>query len=84
MGKPALLKLRPQSHRNALTRSRPDSLFCVKDVFVVETLIYNSEQSAKTWENLNFFFLSLFVYLFKNCSSQFLSHWESAELVFCS
>ena len=34
--------------------------------------------------NLNFLFLSLCVYLFKNCPSQFLSHWESAEPVFCS
>ena len=34
--------------------------------------------------NLNFLFLSLCVYLFKNCPSQFLSHWDSAEPVFCS
>jgi len=34
--------------------------------------------------NLNFLFLSLFVYLLKNCSSQFFSNWESAEPVFCS
>ena len=31
----------------------------------------------------NFLFLSLCVYLFKNCPSKFLSHWESAETVFC-
>ena len=29
------------------------------------------------------FFLSLFVYLLKNCSSQFFSNWKSAEPVFC-
>ena len=34
--------------------------------------------------NLNFLFLSLFVYLFKNCPFQFLSHWELDEPVFCS
>ena len=34
--------------------------------------------------NWNFLFLSLCVYLFKNCPSQFLSHWKSAEPVFCS
>ena len=34
--------------------------------------------------NLNFLFLSLFVYLLKNCSSQFFSNWKSAEPVFCS
>ena len=33
--------------------------------------------------NLNFLFLSLFVYLLKNCSSQFFSNW-TAEPVFCS
>ena len=33
--------------------------------------------------NLNFLFLSLFVYLLKNCSSQFFSNWKSAEPVFC-
>ena len=34
--------------------------------------------------NLKFLFLSLCVYLFKNCPFQFLSHWESADPVFCS
>ena len=34
-------------------------------------------------ENVNFLFLSLFVYLFKYCPSQFLSRWESAEPMFC-
>jgi hypothetical protein len=34
--------------------------------------------------NLNFCFLLLFVYLLKNCSSQFFSNCKSAELVFCS
>ena len=33
--------------------------------------------------NLNFLFLSLFVYLLKNCSSQFFSNRKSAEPVFC-
>jgi len=34
--------------------------------------------------NLNFLFLSLCIYLFKNFPSQFFSHWKSAEPVFCS
>ena len=34
--------------------------------------------------NLNFLFLSHFVYLWKNWFSQFFSNWESAEPVFCS
>ena len=34
--------------------------------------------------NLNFLFMSLYVFLFTNGPSQFLSHWESAEPVFCS
>ena len=34
--------------------------------------------------NLNFLFLSVFVYLLKNCSSQFFSNLKSAEPVFCS
>ena len=37
----------------------------------------------KIHKNLNFLLLSLCVYLFKNCPSQFLSHWESSEPVFC-
>ena len=35
-------------------------------------------------QNLNFLFMSLCVYFFKNCPSQFLSHWESAKPMFCS
>jgi len=34
--------------------------------------------------NLIFFSLSLCVYLYKNRTSQFFSHWKSAEPVFCS
>jgi hypothetical protein len=34
--------------------------------------------------NLNFIFLSIFVYLVKNSSSQFFSNWKSTEPVFCS
>ena len=51
-------------------------------VSVVETLMYNSEGPAKSYENL----LSLCVYLFENYPTQFqfLSHSESEELVFCS
>ena len=41
-------------------------------------LCINSHHTA----NLNFLFLSLYVYLFKNYPSQFLSHWELAESVF--
>ena len=33
--------------------------------------------------NLNFIFLSLCVSCFEKCPSQFLSHWELAEPVFC-
>ena len=33
---------------------------------------------------MNFLFLSLFVYLLKNCSSQFFCHWKSAKPVFYS
>ena len=40
-----------------------------------ETLMYNSYSKI----HMNFLFLSLF----KDCPSQFLSHWESAEPVFC-
>ena len=40
---------------------------------VIEMLVYNSQHTAK---------LEFCVYLFKNCPSQFLSHWESAEPVF--
>ena len=42
-----------------------------------ETIMY------KFSANLNFLFLSLCVYLFKTCPSQFFSHWELAEPVFC-
>ena len=34
--------------------------------------------------NLNFVFLSLLVYLLKNCSSHFFSNWKSAKSVLCS
>ena len=34
-------------------------------------------------ENLNFLFLSLCVYPFKSCSSQFFCHWESGKPAFC-
>ena len=43
-------------------------------------LFINSHHTAI----LNFLFLSLCVYLFKKCPSQFLSHWELAGPVFCS
>ena len=33
-------------------------------------------------QNLNFLFLPLYFYFFKNFTSQFLSHWESTEPVF--
>ena len=48
--------------------------------------MYNSEDPAKSYENLNFLLLSLCVYLFENYPTQFqfLSHSESEELVFCS
>ena len=57
-----------------------------KGVSVVETLMYNSEDPAKSYENLNFLVLSFCVYLLENYPTQFkfLSHSESAELVFCS
>ena len=42
----------------------------------------SEEESSHHKANLNFIFLSLYVYLFKNC--QFSSHWKSAEPVFCS
>jgi len=35
------------------------------------------------YSKFNLLFLSLCVYLYKNCP-QFFSHWESAEPVFCS
>jgi hypothetical protein len=41
-------------------------------------------KKLRSTENLNFLFLSLFVYLLKNCYSQFFSNWKSAESVFCS
>ena len=41
-----------------------------------KSLSINSHHTAK----LNFLFLSLF----KKCPSQFLSHWELAEIVFSS
>ena len=34
--------------------------------------------------NLNFLFMSLCVYLFKKCPSQFLSNRELVEVVFCN
>ena len=48
--------------------------------YLITTVCINSHHK----ENLNFLFLSLCVYLFKKCPSQFLSHWQSAETVFCS
>ena len=45
---------------------------------VEETPMFNSQHTAK------FAFCFLCVYLFKNCPSQFLNHWESPEPVFCS
>jgi hypothetical protein len=47
----------------------------------VEERLYKKLHSTA---NLNFLVLSLFVYLLKNCSSQFFSNWESAEPVFCN
>ena len=52
----------------------------IKGDLVEETLVYMFSSYSK----FKFSFLSLFVYLFKSCPSQFLSHWKSAELVFCS
>ena len=37
-----------------------------------------------TYKKIQIFFSCHCIYLFKNCPSQFLSHWESAEPVFCS
>ena len=51
-----------------------------KGGLVKKTIMYNSEHTAK-------FEISLPVTLclpLKNCRSQFLSHWESGELVFYS
>ena len=45
-----------------------------------ETLVY----MFSTYSKFEFSFLSFCVCLFKNCPSQFLSHRESAEPVFCS
>ena len=47
--------------------------------FQGELLFINSHHTV----TLNFYFVSLFVYLFKKWPSQFLSHWELAEPVFC-
>lgn len=55
-----------------------------KGVSVVETPMCNCKDPAKSYENLNFPLLSLCVYLFDNYPTQFLSHSESAELVFWS
>ena len=41
------------------------------------------KRSFSTYSN-EFIFLSICVYLFENCPSQFLSCWESAEPAFCS
>ena len=49
-----------------------------KDGSVEERLYKKLHYTA----NLNFLFLSLFVYLLKNCYSQFFSKWKSAEPVF--
>ena len=43
-------------------------------------LCINSYHTA----NLNFLVLTLCIYLFRNCPSQFLSHWELAKPVFCN
>ena len=40
-------------------------------------LMYNTECKLKIWESLNIIFLSLCVYLFKNCRTQFLSQRNS-------
>ena len=45
-------------------------------------IILNIHQKVM-WK-IEFSFLLLSVYIFKNCSSQFLSHYELAEPVFCS
>ena len=55
-----------------------------KGFFVVETPLYNSEDPAKSYENLNFLLLSLCIYFFENYPTQFLSHSESVKLMFFS
>ena len=55
-----------------------------KSFFVVETHVYNSKDPAEKYENLNFLLLSVCFHFFENYPTQFLSHSESAELVFCS
>ena len=44
----------------------------------------NSCKKSHQRANLNFLFLTLCAYLFKNCPSQLLSYWEVAQPVFCS
>ena len=53
-----------------------------KSFFVVETHVYNSKDPAEKYENLNFLLLSVCFHFFENYPTQFLSHSESAELVF--
>ena len=63
---------------------RSEQIFCflklVTGGLVEEWLVY----MFSSYRKFEFLFLSLCVYLFKNCPSQFLNHWESAEPMFCS
>ena len=63
-----------------ITFLKEHSYLCVKVAWWKKLLCINSHHVA----NLKFIFLSLCVYLFKNCPSQFLSQLELAESVFCS
>ena len=53
-------------------------------IFVPGAWPHERSDIGHSFEKLNFLSFSLCVYIFKNCPSQFLSHWELAEPVFCS
>ena len=53
-------------------------------IFVPGAWPHERSDVGHSFEKLNFLSFSLRGYIFKNCPSQFLSHWELVEPVFCS
>ena len=70
-------------HIQSLNQNVTEAMEKVQKVQIRLLDLVKVEETNNT-ANLNFLFLSCCVYLFKTCPSQFLSHWELAEPVFCS
>ena len=57
------------------------AVFIVGSTYIHKPTLWEKLLLCKLSANLNFLFLSLCVYLFKTCPSEFFSQWELAEPV---